>query len=328
MTEKTLPVIIGLSGVIVAVKNDMPLVFTVRDQAAHALSASDQMRHDFDALPFGPFDPIHHETLELGLKAWVSEQTPLSLGYVEQLYTFGNKGRHADQLTDAPRIVSVGYLALTADDHQTLLHKGQGWRNWYDFFPYEDWRTGKPAMIDAIIIPHLLKWIAAAPSKMEKELRHERAAICFALEGGTWDEEKVLERHELLYEVRLSAEALRDKNLPKHNPDLPLGEVMLYDHRRILATAMGRLRGKLKYRPVIFELMDDEFTLFQLQRAVEAITGQNIHKQNFRRLVETSGLVEDTGKMSHQQAGRPAALFRFRRDVLIERIVAGVRSSR
>ena len=328
MIEKTPPVIIGLSGVIVAIKNDTPLVFTVRDQAAHALSASEQMRHDFDALPFGPFDPIHHETLELGLKAWVLEQTPLSLGYVEQLYTFGNKGRHAEQLTDAPRIVSVGYLALTADDHQALLRQGQGWRNWYDFFPYEDWRLGKPSVLDDMIIPHLIKWIAAAPSKTEKEMRHERAAICFALDDGTWDEEKVLERHELLYELRLAAESLRDKNLPKQNTAPAMGETMLYDHRRILATAMGRLRGKLKYRPVIFELMDGEFTLFQLQRAVEAITGQKIHKQNFRRLVETSGLVEDTGKMSHQQAGRPAALFRFRRDVLIERIVAGVRSSR
>src|SRR5262249_53942002 len=82
-----------------------------------------------------------------------------------------------------------------------------------------------------------------------------------------------------------------------------LGEPMRFDHRRILATAIARLRGKLKYRPVIFELMASEFTLTELQRTVEAISGRRLHKQNFRRLVETTALVEPTGETS-AAAGR------------------------
>ena len=94
---------------------------------------------------------------------------------------------------------------------------------------------------------------------------------------------------------------------------------MRFDHRRILATAIARLRAKLKYRPVVFELMPRGFTLTELQRTVEAISGRQLHKQNFRRLVETAALVEPTGEMSTATGGRPAALFRFRREVLQER---------
>ena len=104
----------------------------------------------------------------------------------------------------------------------------------------------------------------------------------------------------------------------------PLGEPLAFDHRRILATAMGRLRAKLKYRPVIFELMPDTFTLTALQQTVEAISGRHLHKQNFRRLVEGTALVEPTGRLK-TTGGRPAALFRFRREVLQERPAPGLR---
>ena len=100
---------------------------------------------------------------------------------------------------------------------------------------------------------------------------------------------------------------------------------MHMDHRRILATAISRLRGKLKYRPVVFELMPDSFTLTQLQACVEAISGRHLHKQNFRRLVENGHLVEPTGATSMVTGGRPAALFRFRRSVLAERPAPGLR---
>ena len=100
---------------------------------------------------------------------------------------------------------------------------------------------------------------------------------------------------------------------------------MRFDHRRILATAIARLRAKLKYRPVVFELMPDEFTLTELQRTVEAISGRHLHKQNFRRLVETAALVEPTGEMSTATGGRPAALYRFRREIMRERHAPGLR---
>jgi hypothetical protein len=99
---------------------------------------------------------------------------------------------------------------------------------------------------------------------------------------------------------------------------------MALDHRRILATALGRLRGKLKYRPVVFEMMAPTFTLLQLQRVVEALGGVRLHKQNFRRLVERGGLVEGTSEREVRTGGRPAELFRFRHEVIRERPAPGV----
>ena len=104
-----------------------------------------------------------------------------------------------------------------------------------------------------------------------------------------------------------------------------VGAAMMFDHRRILATAIARLRGKMKYRPVVFELMAPSFTLLELQKTVEALLGRRLHKQNFRRLVAEQGLVEGTGKFSASARGRPAELFRFRRDVLRERPTPGLR---
>jgi hypothetical protein len=94
---------------------------------------------------------------------------------------------------------------------------------------------------------------------------------------------------------------------------------MLADHRRILATALTRLRGKIKYRPVVFELMPPTFTLLQLQRTVEALAGLRLHKQNFRRLVEQQGLVEETGRIVTATGGRPAREVRFRPEAILER---------
>ena len=151
--------------------------------------------------------------------------------------------------------------------------------------------------------------------------------MCFAVDGAAWDEEKVLDRYELLYEAGLVEEARRDgrESALSWSPVPRLGAMMRFDHRRILATAIGRTRAKIKYRPVIFELMPDDFTLFELQRTVEAILGPHLHKQNFRRLVEGAGLVEPTGEVKTRTGGRPAKLYRFRREVLLERPAPGVR---
>lgn len=157
-------------------------------------------------------------------------------------------------------------------------------------------------------------------------MRRDRLRLCFGGAGARWDEEQILERYELLYEAGLVAEAQRDRGVnPAGGPVTQLGANMVFDHRRILATAMGRLRGKMKYRPVVFELMPGEFTLLELQRTVEAISGIRLHKQNFRRLVEAQGLVEGTGRISRKTQGRPAEQFRFRKEVLRERPAPGFR---
>jgi hypothetical protein len=300
---------IGLSAAIVAVEGEHPSVLVVAHQGEE------------DALPFGPFDPAHQRTLESGLRKWVGEQTKFELGYTEQLYTFGDKGRHLPSTNPGAgaggRVVSVGYLALT---RQVGEAPGTQWRGWYQYFPWEDWRDQKPAMIEKTILPALKKFVKEAPDRETAEMRRERANLCF---GEGWDEERVLERYELLYEAGLVEEFYRDNAQPAKSSGL--GTPMLFDHRRILATAIARLRGKLKYRPVVFELMAPTFTLLELQRAVEALAGLRLHKQNFRRLVAEQGLVEGTGKFSAPLRGRPAELFRFRREVLKERQAPGVR---
>jgi hypothetical protein len=148
-------------------------------------------------------------------------------------------------------------------------------------------------------------------------------AYAFGLDDRDWNEELVLQRYELLYEAALVAEATRgsDNGSPLSVP----GRSMVADHRRILATGIARLRTKIKYRPVVFELMPPAFTLLQLQRTVEALAGRLVHKQNFRRLIEQQDLVEETGETVSETRGPPAKRFRFRQTVQAERTVAGTK---
>jgi hypothetical protein len=320
MSDKLLtPIEIGLTAAIVAIEDNEPLILT----------ASGSTDDELAGLPFGPFDAVSHRTFEIGLRAWVEEQTGLRLGYVEQLYTFGDRGRHARPDDTGMHMISVGYLALTrmSDNAAALRAAGASFEPWYRFFPWEDWRDGRPGILDETIVPLLEQWAKSGKSEPLRPLgRRERLRHCFAAGGSPWDEEKVLDRYELLYEAGLIEEARRDGREAAHRTKLaPLGEPMRFDHRRILATAIARLRAKLKYRPVVFELMPDEFTLTELQRTVEAISGRHLHKQNFRRLVETAAVVEPTGATSTATGGRPAALFRFRREVEQERPAPGLR---
>jgi hypothetical protein len=310
-------VVIGLSAVVVAIHEGEAAVLTVRHDEA-------------PGLPFGPFDPEGHRTFELAMRAFTAAQTGFELGYVEQLYTFGDKGRDAplaDVGAGAARVISVGYLALTAPAEAARAGEA-AWAPFTRFFPWEDWRSGRPPLIDAVIAPALQSWIAAAPGP-EAASRRSRARLLFALDGAPWNEERVLERYELLYEAGLAAEAARDRALAGASggaapSEAGLGQPMMSDHRRILATALSRLRGKLKYRPVVFELTPPEFTLLQLQRTVEAIAGVTLHKQNFRRALERTGLVEGLGRLDAAAGGRPAELFRFRRELLDARPVGGL----
>lgn len=305
------PVEIGLNAAVVAIADRSPRILAI---------AGDEGAHARDALPFGPFDPRQHRTFETSLRASVEAQTALKLGYIEQLYTFGDRGRQKLPDEAGTHMVSVGYLALTRTDAEAndrLAAAGAHWRDWYAYLPWEDWRQGRPAVLDQAILPALAAWAA------QEGGRRIRLRLAFGLDDFPWDEERVLDRYELLYEAGLAEEAVEDGRAP---PGLPSpGVAMRHDHRRIVATAMARLRGKIKYRPVIFELMAPEFTLTELQATVEAISGRHLHKQNFRRLVEGAELVEPTGASTSATGGRPAALFRFRRRILEERPAPGLK---
>ncbi|MSQ52443.1 MAG: hypothetical protein EXR28_11190 [Betaproteobacteria bacterium] len=292
---------VELSAVIVGIAADEPQVLVVQPEGGI-----------LEGLPSGPLESAHR-TLGVGLRSWVERQTGQMLGYVEQLYTFGDRNR-----TRRGRTLSIGYLALVRE-LKPARHAGAAWRSAYRYFPWEDWRAGRPPVF-AHIDSQLRRWIADGSTAAERRLREERARATFALGGRPWNEERVLERYELLYEIGLVAEAHRDRvrTWAVQGEALQEGAGMFADHRRVLATALARLRGKIKYRPVAFELMPPTFTFLQLQRAVEAMAGLQLHKPNFRRLVESQRLVEDTGQQAVETAGRPARLLRYRREVLPE----------
>lgn len=291
-----------LIAVVVAVNHGEPRVLTI-EQAG--------------SLPSGPFE-LGHRSLQSGLRAWVERQTGFSLGYIEQLYTFADRDRIGPDRVQ----ISISYLGLTLEEPA----KGSpthGWRGWYDYFPWEDHRAGLPSTLTDVLVPRLLTWADSAEGSNTREERRRRVALNFGLDAHDWNEELVLQRYELLHEAGLVAEAVREQTTGSAQ-SIP-GRPMIADHRRILATGIARLRTKIKYRPVVFELMPRTFTLLQLQRAVEALAGRLVHKQNFRRLIEQQDLVEETGETTSDTGGRPAKRFRFRQSVLEERTVVGTR---
>jgi hypothetical protein len=290
---------VALDAVVAAVSDDEPRVL-VRSPG-DGLPA--------DALPAGPFDAEADATLDAGLRRWVTEQAQLALGHLEQLYTFGDRGRDARR-----RVLSVSYLAFVRE--RTPGEPRVRWHPWYAYFPWEDWRDGRPVVVDDAIMPAVDAWVAAAPDPEARRARQRRARRAVGTRRAPWNEELVLERYELFWEIGLVAESRAPGRLL-------LGERMAFDHRRILATALGRVRGALRYRPLVFELLLPDFTLPELQQTVEALAGRRLHAPNFRRLVEDAGLVEPTGAV-RQTAGRPAKLLRFRPDAIAERPDAGI----
>ncbi|HEV7547668.1 MAG TPA: hypothetical protein VGO42_24120, partial [Reyranella sp.] len=229
------PVAIELNAVLVALIGEEPQVLTLQEGAL---------------LPSGPFEG-DHPTLQTGLRAWVERQTHHPLGYVEQLYTFADRSR-AEAATGR-RIVSISYLGLTRERAAAGQHE-PGWQSFYRYFPWEDWRAGPPKLLAHAILPPLGRWINEARDAAVRRERRQRVEVNF--DQVSWNEELVLQRYELLYEAGLVPEAGRPKR-PVADPVPPsvIGEPMRYDHRRILATGIARLRAKIKYRPVVFELM-------------------------------------------------------------------------
>ncbi|HEX9707316.1 MAG TPA: hypothetical protein VGA24_06715 [Steroidobacteraceae bacterium] len=287
---------LSLDAVIVAVTAEQPRILTTRLRGS-----------GFPSLPFGPLDTDLDLTLEIGLRRWVAKQTGHDLGYVEQLYTFGDRDRRRG--ASGTRLLSVAYLGLVREAQPS---PGAAWLDCYEILPWEDRRGGVTELVANELLPALGRWAG------RNATRRHRIDANF---GGRrpWDPIRVLERYELLYETRLVPENQRDRG-GKPACGIPSGTELAHDHRRIVATALGRLRGKLKYRPVVFELLPETFTLLRLQRTVEALTGMRLHKQNFRRLIAQGELLEATGTMERSPRGRPAELFRFRREIVRARL--------
>ena len=87
---------------------------------------------------------------------------------------------------------------------------------------------------------------------------------------------------------------------------------LAFDHAEILGTTVQRLRGKIDYAPVGFELLPQAFTLLDLLEVHQAVQGKELNKDSFRRRMLASGLLAATGRLRSDGAWRPAALYRFR----------------
>ena len=302
-------------------------------------------------LPNGPLMPLHR-SLQAGVRQWVEEQTQQPLGYIEQLYTFVDTNRRS---VDGHALVYVSYLGLVQETQTQELQSQAIWRDWYDYFPWENHLEGMPSIIMDFIVPTLLDWANDTEDTTAQRRRHQRIRLCWGLneafladenvkhkdagtnsnsdnnnEGRKWVAEHVLLRYEMLYEAGLIPEApsypasylsnAKTAHLPENWSQL-IGVPMYYDHRRVIATAISRLRAKIEYRPLIFGLMPDVFTLSQLQKSVEALSGVRLHKQNFRRLLDSQNLVIKTGESSSTQRGRPAKLYRFCHDIELQSLL-------
>jgi hypothetical protein len=284
-----------LVATIIAIVDDEPVVRLIDDSAA-------------PRLPTAVFRPDRQASLDACLRTAVQRDTGLELGHVEQLQATVTEGPAGEPM------FCIGYLAL-AHGSELSVQDRASWHGWYAHFPWEDWRRGRPRILREDILPVLEAWareeVYAELDPSEVPRRH-RIHMSFGDNEQMWDEEKVVERFDLLSEAGVVGRVGRNA-------------AMRADHLRCLAVAMSRLRSRIKSRPLVFDLMPARFTLYELQRTVEAILGPHLHKQNFRRLVEHMGLVEPTDEMKSHTGGRPAKLFRFRQECLLERLQPGVR---
>ncbi|WP_347813907.1 hypothetical protein [Allobranchiibius sp. GilTou38] len=278
------------------------VVASVGEDGPAVLASGDPLQ-----LPAGELR-ADHDSLQEGVRVFAAEQTGHTLGYVEQLYTFADLGRG----DGTGRVISISYLGLTRADTTAAE-----WAGAYTLLPWEDRRS---VGTDQELVDDLARWVRGVRGAA-REAREERREHLFGTGSMPWRPELALQRYELLWEAGIVAESPRAKQVRAQS-----GVAMLHDHRRIVATGLSRLRSALQYRPVVFELMPPTFTLGQLQDVVEAIAGQDVHKQNFRRLVEQQHqLVEPTGDLSHGTGGRPARRYRFRREVFAERAQVGTK---
>lgn len=92
---------------------------------------------------------------------------------------------------------------------------------------------------------------------------------------------------------------------------------LAFDHADIVETAIQRLRGKVRYQPIGFELLPEEFTLTQLQDLYEAVLGIPLNKRNFRTRIQKMGVLEEVG-MQEGVSHRPARLYRFDREKYLQ----------
>jgi hypothetical protein len=214
------------------------------------------------------------------------------------------------------RVVSRAFLALLRKEGR-LLRPEPGfdatascWVSAYAFLPWEDLRDPHASALLRRIRQDLERWADSLPSVLKQEEQRERIERLFSL--GTWNEEQVRARWDLLWDSGLVEEASRDE---WGNPrESGVGRKLAFDHRTMLADGLGALRTRIKREPrVAAALIGPEFKLSELQTVYEAVAGRELYRSNFRRAVtHTVRLVESSGeKEAPSGPGKPAESYHF-----------------
>lgn len=264
----------------------LTVLITLGEEAPYLLTLNQG-----NELPSGPLETNHH-SLQKGLHRWAEERTGCRIGHMEQLYTFADHPRQDNR----HQLIRISYLALA----RVMNTDDCSLQSLYHYFPWEDRRSPHTNAHFKELRARMTAWAHREPE------RWARVASAFGLDDLPWDDEKVLDRYELLWEAELVTKR------PSGSSYAAGHRCHLFDSRRILATALSRLRAKIRYTPIVFDLLPSSFTLLQLQQAMETLSGRPMHKPNFRRLVLHQNLVEETGARDTTAPGRPAKLYRFR----------------
>jgi hypothetical protein len=315
---------VTLATALVAVRRDEPLIL---------VRASETERTIAPALAGGSFDAYQYDTVEAAARAQIASTARAMPPRLDQLCTICGHGRSVATANGFAPSLIVGFLGLFGNPDSVVSHS-LSWQSWYAFLPWEDRRNaaspGEFGPFEAKLIERaeLLEAQAMSRGNGAGIDRRRQIESLFGLKGHAWDETKALERFELLQALGLISEhpAQQGGQLQADangvaagaRPPEGMGIAMSAGHRHILAAAVSRLRARVKEYPVVPELFAGEFTLFELQKIVEAILKPNLHKQNFRRQVESANLVESTGKQKRDTGGRPAELYRYSSDALLK----------
>jgi hypothetical protein len=289
-------------------------------------------------------DPTTRET---ALRELREETGVCEPEYLEPLGSYTQDGRDPRQFAGHPdpatgewvrtgaRVATNAYLMLMPRPARLAARAeevtGARWTDAYRYLPWEDLRSAAGREAAHAVLGALERWALRVGGDAR-----ERIDYAFGFGLREWNEERVAERWRLLLDAGLLAEAGRDRW--GRGAGEGLGREMAFDHRRILADALARLRGKIKYLPAALRaLAGDEFTLDELQSACEAVAGRPLHRANFRRAVaEARGgrqtrsprLVAGTGRRRRRAPGEPGVapeLFRFRADMVHARLDPSLR---
>jgi hypothetical protein len=272
--------------------------------------------------------------------------------HVEPLGSYSTNGRDPRQFAGArdpgtgewvsrgSRVTTNAYLMLVRregggfDPQHGDDATDARWEDVYTYFPWEDLRSADGRAAAQSALRALDDWARGQGGD-----RAERVEFAWGFGLREWNEERVSERFALLREAGLVEEAHRDTwGRVTGDGAKAFGRPMAFDHREIMADALGRLRGKIKYLPAaLMALLGAEFTLDELQAGCEVIAGRPLHRANFRRAVAAAKdhratraprIVHGTGKRRTRDTGGPGVppeLFRFREDTLRARLETSIR---